>query len=131
MQFVEIQMHNKTPHKQILTETQASQQQTEHKILKQIRQRARQIKQVMQYTHSALETDWTLQDNCMFAYIHSTHKKGWQPVGVTIVTHTNFFSTQWKHRGITSPNKRMTVTSLLQQSEAEDLIGDIIKKEDH
>ena len=29
-----------------------------------------------------------------------------------------------------SPNKRITVTSLLQQSETEDLIGDIIREKD-
>jgi len=67
----------------------------------------------------------------MFTYIHSTHKEDWQPVGATIVTHTNFFSIQQEHKGITSLNKRMTVTSLLHQSKAEDLIGGIIKKEDH
>ena len=32
---------------------------------------------------------------------------------------------------MTSLNKRITVTSLLQQSEAEDLIGGIIREEDH
>ena len=75
--------------------------------------------------------DQTLQDNHMFACIHLTHKEGWQPVGTTIVTHTNFFSSQQEHKGMTSPNKRMTVTSLLQQSETEDLIRGIIKEEDH
>ena len=131
MQFVKIQTHNKTPYKQTLTETQVSQQQTEHKILKQIRQKTRQVKQVMQHTHSALETDQTLQDNCMFTCIHSTQEEGWQPVEAIIVTHTNFFSSQQEHKGMTSPSKRMTVTSLLQQSEAEDLIKGIIKEEDH
>jgi len=48
MQFVETQMHDKILwtnngilYEQIITETQASQQQTEYKILKQIRQRAK------------------------------------------------------------------------------------------
>ena len=85
----------------------------------------------MQHTHSASETDQTLQNNCMFTYVHLTHEEGQQPVGAAIATHTNFFSSQQEHKGITSPNKRMTVTSLLQQSEAEDLIGSIIKEEDH
>jgi len=54
MQFIETQMHDeipqmndRTPHKQSTVKTQAFQQQTEHKILKQIRQRARQVRQVM------------------------------------------------------------------------------------
>jgi len=85
----------------------------------------------MQHTHSASEMDQTLQDNHMFTHIHLTHKEGWRPVRAIIITHTNFFSTQQEHKGITSLNKRMTVTSLLQQSEAEDLIKSIIKKEDH
>jgi len=131
-------MHNKIPqtnnrilHKQISTETQAFQQQTELKILRQIRQKARQIKQVMQHTHSVSETDQTLQNNHMFTYIHSTQEEGWQPAETAIATYTNFFSSQQEHNSITSPNKRMTVTSLLQQSKAEDLIKDIIKEEDH
>jgi len=67
----------------------------------------------------------------MFACIHSTQEDSWQPVRATIATHTNAFSTQQEHNSITSPNKRITVTSLLQQSKAEDLIGGIIKEEDH
>jgi len=67
----------------------------------------------------------------MFTCIHLTHKEGWRPVGTAITTHTNTFSAQQEHKGITSPNKRMTVTSLLHQSEAEDLIGGIIREEDH
>jgi len=50
-------MNNRTLYEQILTETQASQQQTKHKILRQIRQKTRQVRQVMQCTHSASETD--------------------------------------------------------------------------
>ena len=50
----------------------------------------------------------------MFAYIHSTHEEGWRPVGAAIVTHTNFFSSQQEHEGITLFSKRMTVTTLLQ-----------------
>jgi len=67
----------------------------------------------------------------MFACIHSTQEDGWWPVRTAIVTHTNAFLTQWEQEGITSPNNRMIVTSLLQQLEAEDLIGGIIKEEDH
>ena len=67
----------------------------------------------------------------MFACIHLTHKEGWQSIGATIVTHTNFFSTQQEHKGITLLSKRITITSLLHQSEAEDLIGGIIREEDH
>jgi len=85
----------------------------------------------MRRTHSASETDQTSQDDHMFARVHSTHEEGWQPVEAAIVTHTNFFSTQQEHKGITSLSKRMIVTSLLWQSEAEDLIGGIIKEEDH
>ena len=75
--------------------------------------------------------DQTLQDNHMFAHIHSTQEDGWRLVRAAITTHTNTFSTQQEHKGITSLNKRMTVTSLLCQSKAEDLIGDIIREEDH
>jgi len=67
----------------------------------------------------------------MFVYIHSTQEEGWQPVRAVIVTYTNFFSLQQEHRGITSSSKRIIVTSLLQQSKAEDLIGGIIREEDH
>ena len=87
-------MHDETLYKQILTETQASQQQTEHEILRQIRQKAKWVKQVIQHTHSALETDQTLQDNCMFACVHLMHEEGWWLVGTVIITHTNFFSSQ-------------------------------------
>jgi len=85
----------------------------------------------MQDAHSVLKTDQTLQDNCMFACIHSMQEEGWQPVRATIATHTNFFSSQQEHEGITSLSKRMTVTSLLQQSKAEDLTGGIIREKDH
>ena len=74
------------------TKTQASQQQTEHEILKQIRQKARQVRQIMWHAHLASETDQTLQDNYMFTCIHLTHEEGWQPVRTAIATHTNFFS---------------------------------------
>ena len=67
----------------------------------------------------------------MFTYIHLIHKEGWQLVETIITTYTNFFPTQQEHKGITSPSKRMTVTSLLQQSEAEDLIKGIIKEKDY
>ena len=67
----------------------------------------------------------------MFTCVHLAHEEGWQPVETTIVTHTNFFSSQQEHKGITSLSKRMTVTNLLQQLKTEDLIRDIIKKKDH
>ena len=67
----------------------------------------------------------------MFACVYSTQEDSWQPVGTAIATHTNAFSTQQEQKGMTSPNKRMTVTSLLQQSETEDLMGGIIREEDH
>jgi len=85
----------------------------------------------MQHTHSASETDQTLQDDCMFTCIHLTQEEGWQPVGVAIAIYTNFFSLQQEHNSITSFNKKMIVTSLLQWSETEDLIEDIIRKKDH
>jgi len=85
----------------------------------------------MQCTYSASETDQTLQDNCMFTCVHLTHKEGWQPVGTTIATHTNFFLTQWEHKGITLLSKRITITSLLHQSETENLIEGIIREKDH
>jgi len=130
MQSVVIQMHNRIPYEQMSTKTQVFQQQTEHKILRQIKQRTRQVKWVMWYAHSALKIDWTLQDNHMFTCVHLTHEEGWWPVGTVIATHTNFFSLQWEHDSIISPNKRMIVISLLQQLEAEDLIKGIIKKKD-
>ena len=84
----------------------------------------------MQDTHSASETDQTLQDDCMFTCVHSMQEDGWRLVGEAIITHTNAFSTQQEQEGITSLSKRMTVTSLLCQSEAEDLIEDIIRNKE-
>jgi len=75
------------------------------------------------------ETEQTLQDNCMFAYIYSTQEEGWQPVREAIVMHTNPFSKQQEQEGIISPSNKMTVTSLLCRLDAEDLIGGIIKEE--
>jgi len=63
--------------------------------------------QEMQDTHSALETNQMLQDNCMFVQVHSAQEEGWWPVGKTIVTHTNFFSAQQEHNGIISPNNQI------------------------
>jgi len=65
----------------------------------------------------------------MFTCIHSTQEEGWRPVGETIMTHTNFFSKQQEQEGIISLSKRITVTSLLYQLNAEDLTGDIIREE--
>jgi len=84
----------------------------------------------MQDTHSASETDQTLQDNCMFACVHSTHEDSWCLVRAAITTHTNAFSTQQEQEGMTSSSKRIIVTSLLRQSEAEDLIKGIIKNKE-
>ena len=36
----------------------------------------------------------------MFAYVHSTHKEGWQLVETAIVTHTNPFSKQQEYEGM-------------------------------
>jgi len=53
----------------------------------------------------------TLQDNCMFIYIHSVQEEDWWPVGKTITTHTSFFSTQQEHNGIVLPNNQIVVTT--------------------
>ena len=50
--------------------------------------------QKMQNAHSVLEMEQMLQNDCIFVYIHSTHKKNWQPVGTAIATHTNPFLKQ-------------------------------------
>ena len=84
----------------------------------------------MQDTHSALETEQILQDNCMFTYIHSTQKESWHPVREVIATHTNSFSEQQAHKGMILFSNRMTVTSLLHQLNAENLTGGIIKEKD-
>ena len=66
----------------------------------------------------------------MFTYIHLTQKEDWHLVRETIITHTNSFSKQQEHKGMISPNKRITVTSLLHQLNAEDLTRDMIREED-
>jgi len=65
----------------------------------------------------------------MFTCIHSTQEDSWRPVREAIAIHTNAFSTQQEQEGMTSPNKRITVTSLLCWPDAEDLTGDIIREE--
>jgi len=67
----------------------------------------------------------------MFTCIHSTQEDSWHPVKTVIVTYTNAFLTQQEQEGMTLFNKRITVTSLLWQSEAEDLIGGIIRNKDY
>ena len=47
----------------------------------------------------------------MFTHIHSAQKEGWQPVGKTITTYTSFFSAQWEHNGIVSPNNQIVTTT--------------------
>ena len=84
----------------------------------------------MQDTHSALEMEQTLQDNCVFTHIYSTQEEGWHPVKEAITTHTNSFSEQWEQKGMISPSKRMIITSLLHQPDTEDLVGGIIREED-
>jgi len=84
----------------------------------------------MQDAHSASETDQISQDNYIFTCIHSTQEDSWHPVRETITTHTNTFSTQQEQKGMTSPSKRITVTSLLHQSKAKDLMGGIVKNKD-
>ena len=63
----------------------------------------------------------------MFICVHLTQEKDWCPIREVITTHTNSFSEQ---KGMISPNKRITVTSLLHQPDAEDLIKNIIRKEE-
>jgi len=72
-----------------------------------------------------------LQDDCMFACIHSTQEDSCWPVGTAIVTHTNAFSTQQEQDSIILLKDRIVVISWLQQLEAEDLIGGIIRNKDH
>ena len=69
-----------------------------------------------------------LQDNCMFACIHLTQEENWHLVKTAITTHTNSFSKQQEQEGIISPNKRMTVTSLLYWPNAKNLMGGIIRE---
>jgi len=69
-----------------------------------------------------------LQDDCIFACVYLTQEEGWHSVRETIITHTNSFSKQQEQEGIILPNKRMTVTSLLHQLNAEDLTGGIVKE---
>ena len=66
----------------------------------------------------------------MFTYIHSTQEEDWRLVGETITTHTNSFSKQQEQKGMISLSKKIIVTSLLHQLNAEDLTEDIIKKKD-
>ena len=67
--------------------------------------------QEIQNKHSALETEQMLQDNCMFAHIHSTQEEGWHPIREVIATHTNSFSIQQEQDGITSLKEKMVVIS--------------------
>ena len=90
----------------------------------------RRQQQEIQDTHSASEIDQTLQDDYMFACIHLMQEDGWRPVRETIITHTNTFSKQQEQEGMISPSKRMIITSLLCQPDAEDLMGGIIREED-
>ena len=87
--------------------------------------------QEIQNAHSAAKTDQTLQDNCIFTHIHLMQEDGWHLVKKVITIHINAFSTQQEQDSIISLKKRMVVISQLQQSETEDLIGGIIRNEDH
>ena len=49
----------------------------------------------------------------MFAHVHSMQEEGWHPVREAMTTHTNFFSLQQEHKGITLLSNRMVVISLL------------------
>ena len=69
--------------------------------------------QKTQNTHLALETDQTLQDNCMFTYVHLMQKEGWHLIKKVIVTHINSFSKQQEHKGMISLSKKMIIISLL------------------
>ena len=64
----------------------------------------------------------------MFAYIHLTQEDSWHLIKAVITTHTNTFLTQQEQEGMTLLSKRITVTSLLHQLNAEDLTGDIIRE---
>ena len=55
-------------------------------------------------------------------------EKSWHLVKKTIITHTNSFSKQQKHKNIISLSKRMIFTSLLHQLNAKDLTRGIIRK---
>ena len=70
-----------------------------------------------------------LQDNHMFTHIHSTQEEGWCPVKKVITTHTNSFLEQQEQKNIISLSNKVIITSLLCQLNADDLIGDIIKRE--
>ena len=83
----------------------------------------------MQNAHLVSKMEQMLQDNCMFVYIHSIQKKNWCLIETAIATHTNSFSKQQEQKGMILFNKRMTVTSLLCQPNAEDLTGGMIKEE--
>ena len=95
-----------------------------------LRQRGHRQRQGTQDTHSVSEMEQMLQDNCMFTHIHLIQKESWRLVRETIATHTNFFSEQQEQDSMISLSKKITVTSLLHQPDAEDLMGDIIRKKD-
>ena len=59
-------------------------------------------------THSALDTNLTLQDERMFNLVHLVQEEGWQPKGAIIVTHTNPFNTQQEQVGMISLSERIT-----------------------
>jgi transposase InsO family protein len=108
---------------------QDAQLQTEHETLRQIRQGTRRLQRRRQRAHSASETDRTLQDDRMFARVHSAQEEGWRPVGATMATHTNFFSAQREQEGMTSPNDRIAAITRARLTEAAE--GGIIRNEDH
>ena len=67
----------------------------------------------MQDTHSTSEMEQMLQNNCMFACVHSTQKENWCLVKAIIVTHTNSFLKQQEQKGIILFSKKMIIISLL------------------
>ena len=65
----------------------------------------------------------------MFICVHFMQDKNWQPVKATITIHTNTFFIQQEQEGMILFSKKITVTSLLHQTNAKDLTkGIIIKK---
>ena len=68
-------------------------------------------RQEIQNTHLVSEMEWMLQDDHMFACVHSAQEEDWWPVNKAITTHTSFFSTQQEYNSIVSPNDQIIVTT--------------------
>jgi len=75
--------------------------------------------------HSLSETERTLQDDRMFALVHSEQEEGWRPEGAAIAMQDSRFSAQREQEDIISPSEIMVDTSSARRSEAVDLMGGI------